>query len=229
MNVFLIGCRSALCVTASNSKWFLCLVFFFFFFFFPPVYPFNSSKSHGFRGSSRWKAKYDKRLVSLLANGSEGHIFPWLRLDWKLKKKTVKIFTDWHFHQEIFISFQSGPSAYCSLCCHTGDVSSDPLGIYGTDVVMSCLVVVPAMLCCPCSIMDGVLKLLLFPKCSFVIYFEGWQGDNSGKIRLAKRGRSFEELFPIIQLARNVGQEAWRTDSGDPGKRDVSFLTGCTR
>lgn len=88
MNVFLIGCRSALCVTASNSKWFLCLVFFFF--FFPPVCPFNSSKSHSFRGSSRWKAKYDKRLVSLLANGSEGHIFPWLRLDWKLKKKNCK-------------------------------------------------------------------------------------------------------------------------------------------
>lgn len=39
------------------------------------------------------------------------------------------------------------------------------------------------------------MKLLLFPKCSFVIYFEGWQGDNSGKIKLAKRGRSFEEIF----------------------------------
>lgn len=73
------------------------------------------------------------------------------------------------------------------------------------------------------------LKLLLFPKCSFVIYFEGWQGDNSGKIKLAKRGRSFEELFPIIQLVRNVGQEPWRTDSSDPGKADAFFLTSCVQ
>lgn len=73
------------------------------------------------------------------------------------------------------------------------------------------------------------LKLLLFPKCSFVIYFEGWQGDNSGKIKLAKRGRSFEELFPIIQLVRNVGQEPWRTDSGDPGKPDAFFHTSCVQ
>lgn len=73
------------------------------------------------------------------------------------------------------------------------------------------------------------MKLLLFPKCSFVIYFEGWQGDNSGKIRIAKRGSSFEELFPIIQLVRNVGQEPWHTDSGDPGKQDVFFLAICVQ
>lgn len=52
-----------------------------------------------------------------------------------------------------------------------------------------------------------------------------FEGGSTGKIALAKGGRSFGELFPIIQLVRNVGQQPLCTDHSDPGKREsVSFL-----
>lgn len=104
-----------------------------------------------------------------------------------------------------------------ALYCIYGNENNVMFGVGARDVVL------------PWFNNGRRMKLLLFPKCSFVIYFEGWQGDNSGKSRLAKRGRSFEGLFPIIQLVRNVGQEPWRTDRGDHGKQDVFFLAGCVQ
>lgn len=50
-----------------------------------------------------------------------------------------------------------------------------------------------------------------------------FEGGSTGKIALAKGGRSFGELFPIIQLVRNVGQEPLCTDHSDPGKRESAF------
>lgn len=51
-----------------------------------------------------------------------------------------------------------------------------------------------------------------------------FEGGSTGKIALAKGGRSFGELFPIIQLVRNVGQQPLCTDHSDPGKRERAFL-----
>lgn len=47
-----------------------------------------------------------------------------------------------------------------------------------------------------------------------------WRGGSAGKISLAKGGRSFGALFPIIQLVRNVGQQPPCSDRSDPGKRE---------
>ena len=46
------------------------------------------------------------------------------------------------------------------------------------------------------------------------------KGGSAGKISLAKGGRSFGALFPIIQLVRNVGQQPPCSDRSDPGKRE---------
>lgn len=54
-----------------------------------------------------------------------------------------------------------------------------------------------------------------------------FEGGSTGKIALAKGGRSFGELFPIIQLVRNVGQQPLCTDHSDPGKRERGFRFVC--